>query len=449
MGLLDTGLLGRELRGRVTETAADVTRVSVGGRAMGLSFGTVGPEVTVHEGLLAPATPGMSMMELATVPTAFVTAAISFELAKLQAGDSVLVHAGAGGVGMAAIQLAQASGAEVFATASAPQQAYLRSLGVGHAFDSRQTNFGDEILQATNGAGVQVVLNSLTGEGFIEASLACLAPGGRFVELGRRDIWSAEEMSSKSPDVSYFVLDLGAMKQENIPEVSAALGSVSRLLSAGELTPLPYTRWPLTEAPTAMEFMWSARHVGKNVLVLPPLSRGRLREDRSYLVTGGLGGIGCAVAGWLADRGAGVIVLSGRRPPDPAAEDAIGILRERGVKVDVELADVTDATAVDGIAIVGMACRFPGAADLDAFWQLLDSGRSAVTAGRQGSGSRNGAVGDPDAGDIATGGGAIVDGIDRFDSRFFRISPIEARMMDPQQRMMLETTWQRPWKTLH
>ena len=127
--------------------------------AMGLSFGTVGPEVTVHEGLLAPATPGISMMELATMPTSFVTAAISFELAKLQAGDRVLVHAGAGGVGMAAIQLAQASGAEVFAMASAPKQAYLRSLGVGHAFDSRQTNFGDEILQATNGAGVQVLPN--------------------------------------------------------------------------------------------------------------------------------------------------------------------------------------------------------------------------------------------------------------------------------------------------
>ena len=159
MGLLDTGLLGRELCSRVVETAADVTRGSVGDRAMGLSFGTVGPEVTVHEGLLAPAPPGMSMMELATVPSAFVTAAISFELAKLQAGDSVLVHAGAGGVGIAAIQLAQASGAEVFAMASAPKQAYLRSRGVGHAFDSRQTNFGEEILQATNGAGVQVLPN--------------------------------------------------------------------------------------------------------------------------------------------------------------------------------------------------------------------------------------------------------------------------------------------------
>ena len=159
MGLLDTGLLGRELCGRVTETAADVARVSVGDRVMGLSFGTVGPAVTVHDGLLASATPGMSMMELATVPTAFVTAAISFELAKLQAGDRVLVQAGTGGVGMATIQLAQALGVEVFATASAPKQAYLRSVGVGHAFDSRQTKFGDEILHATNGAGVQVLPN--------------------------------------------------------------------------------------------------------------------------------------------------------------------------------------------------------------------------------------------------------------------------------------------------
>ena len=138
------------------------------------------------------APPDVSATALATIPSVFVTCVLSYELAGLKAGDRVLIHAGAGGVGLAAIQLAQAAGAAVFATASAPKQAYLRSLGVEHVFDSRSTAFGQDILAATGGAGVDVVLNSLTGEGFIEASLACLADGGRFVELARRDILSED-----------------------------------------------------------------------------------------------------------------------------------------------------------------------------------------------------------------------------------------------------------------
>ena len=350
-GALDTGLLGREMCGRVVEVGADVSNVSAGDRVVGLAFGTFAPEVLTRAELVAPAPPGVPAAALATVPVAFVTAALAFDLARLAAGERVLIHAGTGGVGLAAIQLARAAGAEVFATASAPKRAYLRSLGVAHVFDSRQATFGEEILEATGGAGVQVVLNSLTGPGFIEASLSCLAPGGRFVELGARETWSDEAMSVARPDVDYSVLRLDVLKEVDPARPGAALRRVMDRVAAGELSPLVHSRWPLAEAAPAMAYMRSARHVGKIVLAMPPLAKGRLREDRTYMVTGGLGGIGCAVAGLLADRGAGAIVLNGRRAPDAAAQETIRGLEKRGVTVRVELADMTDAAAVDAMLV--------------------------------------------------------------------------------------------------
>ena len=156
---------------------------------------------------------GMPAAALATIPSAFVSAGLSFEEADLVPGDRVLIHTASGGVGLAAVQLAQAAGLEVFTTASAPKQAYLRSLGIEHVFDSRTTGFGQEILKATGGAGVDMVLNSLTGPGFIEDSLSCLSNGGSFVEMGRRDIWSAEEMAESRPDVRYYILELDWLKK--------------------------------------------------------------------------------------------------------------------------------------------------------------------------------------------------------------------------------------------
>ena len=347
LGFIEEGDLGREMCGRVLDAGSDVVTVSVGDLVVGLGFGAFGGEMITREELVTTAPPGIPVTDLATVPSAFVSAALSYELSGLEPGDRVLIHAGAGGVGLAAIQLAQAAGAEVFATASAPKQAYLRSLGVHHIFDSRRTAFGDEILRATDGAGVDVVLNSLTGEGFIDTSLSCLAPGGRFVELARRDILSEEEMAALRPDVSYAILELDVLKKTDPEWVGRVLRGIVERLSKGELKPIIHSRWPLAEAGAALRFMRSARHLGKIVVTAPPLAGGRLRQDRTYLVTGGLGGIGCAVANWLAERGAGTIVLNGRRPPDPEVEAAIGSLRERGVAVRVELADVTDGSAMD------------------------------------------------------------------------------------------------------
>ena len=349
LGFIEEGDLGRELCGHVLDIGSDVSTVSVGDRVVGLGFGAFGPEMVTREELVAPAPARLPASALATIPTAFVSAALSYQFSGLEAGERVLIHAGAGGVGLAAIQLAQAAGAEVFATASAPKQAYLRSLGVTHIFDSRQTRFGEEILAATGGEGVHVVLNSLTSEGFIEASLSCLARGGRFVELAARDILSKEEMAAVRPDVAYDILDLDGLKKTDPAWVGEVLRGIMVRLSAGELKPLIHSRWPLAEAGAALGFMRSARHIGKIVLTPPPLRGGQLRQDRTYLVTGGLGGIGCAVAEWLADQGAGAIVLNGRRNPDTEAEATIDALRGRGVRIEVELADVTDAAAVDAM----------------------------------------------------------------------------------------------------
>ena len=349
LGVIDEGLLGGEFFGRVLEVSDGVTTVQEGDRVVGLAFGTFSAEAVTCEEMVAPAPEGFSASALATMPTAFVSAQLSFDCSGLSRGERVLIHAGAGGVGLAAVQLAQAAGAEVFATASAPKQAYLRSLGVEHVFDSRSTTFAGQILEATSGAGVDVVLNSLTGPGFIDASLSCLRKGGRFVELARMDILSHEEMGRARPDVGYWILELDVLKEHDPAQPGSALRRVMQQLAAGELSPLIHTRWSLAEVGSGMKFMRAARHIGKIVFAASPLETGTLRSDRTYLVTGGLGGIGCTVAGWLADRGAGAIVLNGRRDPDPAAAAAIAELRERGAAVSVELADMTDAAAVDAM----------------------------------------------------------------------------------------------------
>ncbi len=347
LGFIEEGMLGREMCGYVLDVGSGVSHVKAGDHVVGMGFGAFGGEMITHGELVAAAPDKLSVSELATIPSAFVSAALSFEFTGLEAGERVLIHAGAGGVGLAAIQWVQAAGAEVFATASAPKRDYLRSLGVEHVFDSRTTEFGEEILEATGGEGVDVVLNSLTSEGYIDASLACLRQGGRFVEMARRDILSEEGMAAVRPDVPYHILELDVLKKTEPARVGKVLRNVMARVAAGELKPIIHSRWPLAEAGAALDFMRSARHLGKIVVTNPPVKAGRLRQNRTYLVTGGLGGIGCAVADWLAERGAGTIVLNGRRAPDEAAEKTIGALRDRGVRVEVELADVTDTAAID------------------------------------------------------------------------------------------------------
>jgi NADPH:quinone reductase-like Zn-dependent oxidoreductase/acyl carrier protein len=340
----EAGPLGGELAGDVVAVGDGVETFAVGDRVFGFAAGAFASTVNCTAALLTPRPTGLSVTQAAAVPIAFGTAQWAFELAQLQAGERVLIHAAAGGVGLAAVQLAQTRGAEVFATASAAKRDYLRGLGVAHVFDSRSTGFAEAIRRASGGAGVDVVLNSLTGEGFIEATLSVLAVGGRFVEIGKRGIWPATQMQQQRPDVAYHVLALDEELRRQPSRVGAVLAALASRLGRGELQPLRQRVYPLAEAEAALRCMQQARHIGKIVLRLPAALT--LVQEGTYLVSGGLGALGLQAARWLAEGGAGVVLLVGRRRPSASAQEVLEGLRARGCRVEVQLADVGEAAAV-------------------------------------------------------------------------------------------------------
>ena len=215
----------------------------------------------------------------------------------------------------------------VFATASTFKRATLRKLGVKYVYDSRTTDFADQILADTDGAGVDVVLNSLTNEGFVEATVRATAKNGRFAEIAKRDIWTPEQMAAARPDIAYEIVALDTVMFSEPDRIRTLLTEVSAGWPTGEWTPLPAEIYPLTEARAAFRRMQQARHIGKIVLQIPnPLQP---QADRSYLITGGLGAIGLHTASYLAQLGAGDIVLTSRRAPDADAQRAIDEITER------------------------------------------------------------------------------------------------------------------------
>ena len=224
--------LGAECAGIVSEVGTDVRGFRPGDRVFGLAMGSMGTEAVTPEAFLAPLPSGMTVEAAAGLPVAFLTAHYGLHhLARLQRGERVLIHAAAGGVGMAALQIATRAGAEVFATAGSPaKREWLRAQGVAHVMDSRSLVFQDEIAAATGGAGVHVVVNSLAGD-FITASMRSLGHGGRFLELGKRDILTREQAHAERPDVHYYAYDLGSEAQANpaivrpmLDEIAAAIG---------------------------------------------------------------------------------------------------------------------------------------------------------------------------------------------------------------------------------
>jgi NAD(P)-dependent dehydrogenase (short-subunit alcohol dehydrogenase family)/acyl carrier protein len=193
-----------------------------------------------------------------------------------------------------------------------------------------------------------VVLNSLTNEGFIEATVRATARGGRFAEIAKRDIWTPEQMAAVRPDIDYGVIALDVTMMTDPEHIRTLMAELSEGLARGEWTPVPAEVYPLTEARTAFRRMQQARHIGKIVVQMPkPLQP---RADRSYLVTGGLGALGLHTAGYLAQLGAGDIVLTSRRGPDAEAEQAIAAITERfHCRVHVFTADVGDESEVAGL----------------------------------------------------------------------------------------------------
>jgi acyl transferase domain-containing protein len=335
----DPGPIGGDLCGVVTEVGSDVTGFEVGQRVFGSMQGAFASRLNVPAPLLAGVPDGISAVDAATIPAAALTVRLAFDWAQLKPGDKVLIHAASGGVGLAAVQMARHHGAIVYATASKYKQATLRDMGVEYVYDSRTTDFADQILADTDGKGVDVVLNSLTNEGFIEATVRATAQGGRFAEIAKRDIWTAEQMAELRPDIDYEIVALDVTMMTDPDHIQRLMTEVSDGLAGGEWTPVPAEVYPLTEARTAFRRMQQARHIGKIVVQMPkPLQP---RGDRSYLITGGLGALGLHTAAYLAQLGAGDIVLTSRRAPDAETQQMIDAITERfHCRIHVFSADV-------------------------------------------------------------------------------------------------------------
>jgi len=341
----DPGPIGGDFAGVVTQLGDGISGLEVGQRVYGFMQGAFASRFNVPAQLLAPIPDGVSAVEAATIPAAALTVRLAFDWARLEPGDRVLIHAASGGVGLAAIQMAQQCGATVFATASTFKRAMLRKMGVRYVYDSRTTDFADQILADTDGAGVNVVLNSLTNEGFLEATVRATAQNGRFAEIAKRDIWTPEQMAAVRPDIAYEIVALDTVTVTEPERIRGLLTDVSEGLARGQWTPLPAEIYPLTEARAAFRRMQQARHIGKIVVQMPkPLQP---QGDRSYLITGGLGAIGLHMASHLAQLGAGDIVLTSRRAPDTDAQQVIDEITERyRCRIHTMAADVGDESEV-------------------------------------------------------------------------------------------------------
>ncbi len=275
-GAAGTVPLGVECAGRVSAVGAGVERFRVGDRVMAVAPSALAAYTTTEEHLVAPRPSALDDEQAAAVPVAFLTAVYGLgHLARLRAGETVLIHSASGGVGLAALAVARRCGARVFATAGTPaKRRFLRELGgVELVMDSRSTDFAAEVAAATGGRGVDVVLNSLTGEA-LRRGLALLAPGGRFVELGKRDIHddSPIGLGGLKANRALFAVDLDHTFHAQ-PELLAELfEEVVRGFEDGGFGPLPVTVHPFAGAREAFATMAQARHTGKLVLRPEPVS---------------------------------------------------------------------------------------------------------------------------------------------------------------------------------
>ena len=371
--------LGLEFAGIVREVAPGVSGFASGDRVFGLARGALRNSICLPAELIQKIPDAVTFSEAATLPVAYVTAHYALNvLARVRPGERVLIHSAAGGLGLAAVSLALAADCVVFATAgSAAKRSYLAELGVQHVMDSRTLAFADTVMTLTDGRGVDVILNALPGP-YIAKGLSCLAPFGRFVELGKRDVYadSAIGMKALRRNISLYVADLADMIEARPADVQALLGDVRLLVSEGRIQPLPLQEYEAGEIREAFGYFAKARHIGKLVVRvdMPDLDVAVPEEtvdgvksggfavspNASYLITGGTRGFGFVVARWLAEQGAGRVVLASRSGRLPSAERRqMQALCAAGHDVQVEEVDVCDGAAVSQLIARFAGCDRP------------------------------------------------------------------------------------------
>ena len=350
----DARIFGDEVGGIVRAIGPDVTHVVPGDHVFGLAVFGLATQTIARAGDVRRIPAGLTFEAAATLPVVFMTAWHALRnVARLREGERVLVHAGAGGVGMAAVQIARHFGARVIASAGSPgKRALLKTLGVNHVIDSRRGDFAEAVLDLTDGKGVDVVLNALAAEA-IPMGLACLAEFGRFIEIGKRDIYQNTRIPLRPlrNNASFHVVAMDAVFHGDEKLTHQMLEEISTLVEEGTLRPLPFRAFPASRIDSAFRLMAGGKHIGKVVVALPtPFvpRRGELpglgfevKPDGCYLITGAFGGYGKVLAQWLVDCGARHLVLTSRSgASSPEAGKFVADLQTRGVEVRVVSADV-------------------------------------------------------------------------------------------------------------
>ena len=350
----DARIFGDEVAGVVRQVGSGVTHVAPGDRVFGLAVFGIATQTLARASDIRRIPAGLSFEDAATLPVVFMTSWHALRnVARLRKGERVLVHAGAGGVGMAAIQIAHHLGAEVIATAGSPsKRALLHTLGVKHVIDSRRGDFAEAVMDLTGRKGVDVVLNALAGEA-IPMGLSCLAEFGRFIEIGKRDIYQNARIPLRPlrANSSFHVVAMDAVFHGDEALTLEMLEEISDLVEQGALRPLPYRAFPACRIEAAFRLMAGGKHIGKVLVAFAdpfvprrgeaPPSGFQIKPDGSYLITGAFGGYGKVLARWLVDCGARHLVLTSRNGVStPEAEAFVASLQERGVEVRVVPADV-------------------------------------------------------------------------------------------------------------
>ncbi|MDR3374693.1 MAG: SDR family NAD(P)-dependent oxidoreductase, partial [Ancalomicrobiaceae bacterium] len=349
--------LGMECSGTVTAVGLDVEGFSVGDTCVAFAAAAFSGHVTLAAHAAAKLPAGLPLEAAATIPVAFLTAWYALiHLARIEAGETVLIHGGAGGVGLAALQIARTRGARVIATAGSPEKRGLAELlGADHVIDSRSLGFADEVMRLTGGDGVDVVLNSLAGEA-MERSLACLKPFGRFLELGKRDFYGNTRLGLRPfrQNLSYFGIDADQLLTRQLPLAKRLFAELLGHFEDGSLTALPYRAFASADATAAFRLMQQAGHIGKIVIRAPECrqtaaasSGVAISADARYLIVGGTGGFGLMLARRLARRGARHLTLASRRgriEPENAA--TLAEIEAFGAEVEVVALDAADEAAV-------------------------------------------------------------------------------------------------------
>ena len=367
---VDVKWFGDDFSGEVVRVGSNVKDLKAGDNVVGMAPYCFRSFVTVHRNMVFRKPDTMSHADAATLPTVFLTTHYAMnELARMRKGERILIHAGTGGVGQAAIQIAKHLGLEIFSSAGSPEKRQLLAdQGVDHILDSRSLDFADRIMEITNGEGVDVVLNSLAGD-FIPKNFSVLRTFGRYLEIGKIDVYGNSKIGLEPlrNNISLHIIDLAQHLQDKPEYVAEMFSDLEKMFYDEVYKPLPNKIFPITDVIGAFRYMAAGKHVGKNVLdfdvpevmVGPATEEGhKFNANGTYLITGGAGGFGLELAGWMAKNGARHFSLMSRSGPKDDVLDKIAALQKLGCTIIDARGDVTSREAIDKVVAEIQATDF-------------------------------------------------------------------------------------------